>query len=108
MSVPRARLLELAKVQCQIFGTTFNPDGVRLGNKILRQRLRGPALASYYPRKVVTIRDLMKEFGPELETIDEKDEDRLEALVQLRARGKGAPKKKKGAPENPKHKNKKR
>lgn len=51
-----------------------------MGNKILRQRLRGPALAAYYPRKVVTIRDLMKEFAPELETFDEDEDDRLENI----------------------------
>ncbi|EOO04276.1 putative mitochondral 37s ribosomal protein [Phaeoacremonium minimum UCRPA7] len=96
MAVPRARILDLMKVRCQIFSTTFNPDGVRMGNKILRQRLRGPALAAYYPRKVVTIRDLMKEFAPELETFDEDEDDRLENIEALKARGKGAPKKKKG------------
>ncbi len=52
-----------------------------MGNKILRQRLRGPALASYYPRRVVTFKDLQLEFGPELEVEDEWDEDRLEKLA---------------------------
>ncbi|KAL1913668.1 hypothetical protein Sste5344_000632 [Sporothrix stenoceras] len=89
MTVPRARLLDLWKAQCKIFGTTFNPEGIRMGNKVLRQRLRGPALASYYPRKFVGIRDLQREFGPDLLAFDEWDEDRLEGLAGLRARGKG-------------------
>jgi hypothetical protein len=72
----------LLQVQCKVFSTTFNPEGLRLGNKVLRQRLRGPALASYYPRKIVTLRDLQKKF-PDLETFDEKEEDRLEHLTML-------------------------
>ncbi|KAK1772493.1 mitochondrial ribosomal subunit S27-domain-containing protein [Phialemonium atrogriseum] len=98
MSVPRARLLDLMKVQCQVFSSTYNPDGIRTGNKILRQRLRGPALASYYPRKVATIRDLVKEFQPfHLIAEDEKQDDRLEGIAALKSRGKGKPKKKKAA-----------
>lgn len=70
------------QVQCQIFSTTFNPEGVRTGNKVLRQRLRGPALASYYPRKVATVRDLINEFKPlHLIAEDEKEDDRLEAIT---------------------------
>ncbi|KAM0325404.1 hypothetical protein ACHAQA_007390 [Verticillium albo-atrum] len=95
MSVPRARLLDLMKAQCQIFATTYNPEGVRMGNKVLRQRLKGPALASYYPRKVVSINTVMKAFGPQFTTFDLKEEERLDHISSLKARGKGAPKKKK-------------
>lgn len=52
-----------------------------MGNKILRQRLRGPALASYYPRRMVDLKDLTKEFGPALEFVDEDEEDRQESLA---------------------------
>lgn len=52
-----------------------------MGNKILRQRLKGPALAAYYPRKTVTFRDLQKEFAPELIADDEVDDDRLESIA---------------------------
>ncbi|KAK3321135.1 mitochondrial ribosomal subunit S27-domain-containing protein [Cercophora scortea] len=101
MSVPRARLLDLVKAQCQLFSTTFNPEGVRTGNKILRQRLRGPALAAYYPRKMVTIRDLQAEFAPlGLWTEDEKGDDRLDYIAARKARGKGTPKKKSTPPGN--------
>ncbi|CAK7568228.1 MAG: mitochondral 37S ribosomal protein S27 [Sporothrix epigloea] len=92
MSVARARILDLMKVQCKVFSTTFNPEGIRMGNKILRQRLRGPALASYYPRRIVTIKDLQREF-PDFTIINEEEEDRLEHLAGLRARGKGNAKK---------------
>ncbi|KAK2072588.1 hypothetical protein P8C59_006933 [Phyllachora maydis] len=100
MSVPRARLLELQKLQCQIFSTTFNPQGVRTGNKILRQRLKGPALASYYPRRVVTFQDLQKKLNRiGLLVEDEREIDRQEHLEGVKSRGKGAPKKKKGPAE---------
>ncbi|KAG6009274.1 hypothetical protein E4U21_002878 [Claviceps maximensis] len=82
MSVPRARLLDLMKARCQVFATTFNPDGVRLGNKILRQRLKGPAVAAYYPRKMATIKDVKREFGPVLATWDEREEDRFEYIEE--------------------------
>ncbi|KAL8659642.1 MAG: hypothetical protein Q9202_007024 [Teloschistes flavicans] len=96
MSVPRSRILDLMKVQCRIFSMTFNPTGTRTGNKILRQRLKGPSVASYYPRRVATFKDLTKLY-PDLETWDEKEEERLEYLAYRKARGKGAPKKKSSA-----------
>lgn len=67
------------QVQCRIFSTTFNPEGIRTGNKVLRQRLRGPALAAYYPRRVVTFKDLQKAY-PDLETWDDDEEDRMEHI----------------------------
>ncbi|KAI1427537.1 mitochondrial ribosomal subunit S27-domain-containing protein [Xylaria sp. FL1777] len=81
-AVTRARLLDLMKVQCQIFSTTYNPEGIRMGNKILRQRLRGPSLAKYYPPKGPTINTLEKEFKSlGLEVLDEEEEDRQEHLA---------------------------
>ncbi|KAJ3526501.1 hypothetical protein NM208_g11163 [Fusarium decemcellulare] len=100
MSVPRARILDLMKVaQCQVFATSYNPEGVRMGNKVLRQRLKGPAMAAYYPRKTATIKDLKREFGPTLATWDEAEEDRFEYIDELKLRGKSAPKKKRGPPD---------
>ncbi|KJZ80364.1 hypothetical protein HIM_00214 [Hirsutella minnesotensis 3608] len=101
MSVPRARVLELMKAQCQIFATTYNPERVRMGSKILRQRLKGPALASYYPRKLATIKDVKREFGPILDTWDEQEEDRFDYIEELKQRGKSAPKKKTAPPTKP-------
>jgi hypothetical protein len=51
-----------------------------MGNKVLRQRLRGPALAAYYPRKLVSLKDIKREFGPHLTSWDEEEEDRLEHI----------------------------
>ncbi|KAK3070440.1 hypothetical protein LTR53_013808 [Teratosphaeriaceae sp. CCFEE 6253] len=97
-AVPRQRILDLMKVQCRIFSTTFNPTNQRLGNKILRQRLKGPALAAYYPRRVATFKDL-KALYPGWEMYDANEEDRLEHIQITKSRGKGAPKKKKTATE---------
>ncbi|KAK5256545.1 hypothetical protein LTR16_003024 [Cryomyces antarcticus] len=127
MAVARSRVLDLMKVhltpknhcpriaqltvhfqaQCRIFSTTFNPTNIRTGNKVLRQRLKGSALAAYYPRKVVTIRDLQKLY-PNFETWDEEQEDRVEHILIQKSRGKGAPKKKRTAAESKKFGKKKR
>lgn len=87
------------KAQCEIFSTTYNPDGVRMGNKILRQRLRGPTLAKYYPPRGPTVNTLERAFRTlGLETINEQAEDRLEHLAGVKSRGKSAPRKKRGPP----------
>ncbi|KAH8178075.1 mitochondrial ribosomal subunit s27 domain-containing protein [Sarocladium implicatum] len=85
MSVPRARVVDLMKVrcaQCQVFATTFNPQGVRMGTKILRQHLKGPSVAAYYPRREATIKDVRRAFAPHLTTWDEAEEDRLEYIEE--------------------------
>ncbi len=70
------------QARCELFSTTFNPEGIRTGNKILRQRLKGPALASYYPRKQITFREFQQEFKSlELEVEDEDEADRLEHIA---------------------------
>ncbi|KAH6645888.1 mitochondrial ribosomal subunit S27-domain-containing protein [Truncatella angustata] len=102
MAVPRTRVLALMKKQCEIFSTTFNPGGVRMGNKILRQRLKGPSMAQYYPQRGPVLKDLFKEFkGLELEGIDEEWEDWQEHLAGRQQRGKAPPKKKRGPPPAP-------
>ncbi|KAJ9642838.1 hypothetical protein H2201_005405 [Coniosporium apollinis] len=101
MSVPRSRILDLMKAQCRIFSTTFNPERLRLGNKVLRQRLRGPTLAAYYPRKVATLKDLQNLY-PTFEVVNEAEEDRLNKIKVAKMRGKGAPKKKRTAAESKK------
>lgn len=111
MSVPQSRILDLLKVQCRIFSQTFNPQRLRTGNRVLRQRLRGPSVAAYYPRRVATIKDLQKlykGFDEELETWDDDEDDRLEHLLLAKQRGKGAPKKKRTAEESKKMKGRKR
>lgn len=67
--------------QCRIFSLNFNPQRLRLGNKILRQRLRGPALAAWYPKQEVSFRDLQNTYKPlGLTTFDEAEDDREEAI----------------------------
>lgn len=52
-----------------------------MGNKILRQRLRGPTLAKYYPAKGPTVNTLEKEFRSlGLETENDEEEDRQDHL----------------------------
>lgn len=52
-----------------------------MGNKILRQRLRGPSLVKYYPPRGPTLLTLEKEFkGLELETLNDEADDREEHL----------------------------
>ncbi|KAI9852056.1 MAG: mitochondral 37S ribosomal protein S27 [Thelocarpon superellum] len=99
MAVARSRMLELWKTQCQIFSTTFNPENQRLGNKILRQRLKGPSVAAYYPPRVATVKDLRKAY-PDRITWDDAEEERLENVEIAKSRGKGAPKKKRTAAES--------
>lgn len=96
MAVPRSRILDLMRVQCRVFNTTFNPTNARLGNKVLRQRLRGPSIAAYYPRRVSTLKQL-RQLYPGVEIYDNFEEDRLEHIQIAKSRGKGAPKKKKTA-----------
>ncbi|OCL04691.1 hypothetical protein AOQ84DRAFT_399958 [Glonium stellatum] len=96
MAVPRSRVLDLLKVQCRVFNATFNPDRLRLGTKILHQRLRGPSVAAYYPPRVGTVQDLRKLY-PEWDVPDDAEDDWLEHLQIAKTRGKGPPKKKRTA-----------
>ena len=41
--------------------------------------MRGPSLAAYYPRRPPGIKELQKAY-PELDIINEEEEDRLEAI----------------------------
>ena len=101
----RERLLELQKLQCDIFQTSFNPTAARTGAKYLRARLRGPSMIEYYPPTlsisrvndmIAKERDLFMELDEGREPIflaDEAEEQRLADVASLKARGKGKPKK---------------
>ncbi|KAI9671148.1 MAG: mitochondral 37S ribosomal protein S27 [Caeruleum heppii] len=67
-----------------------------MGNKVLRERLRGPSVAAYYPRRIVTLKDLTEAY-PDTITWDEKEQDRLDSVQLTQSRGKGPPKKKRTA-----------
>ncbi|KAA8625848.1 mitochondrial 37S ribosomal protein RSM27 [Pyrenophora tritici-repentis] len=89
------------RVQCNVFNTTYNPERLRLGSRILHQRLKGPAVASYYPPRIGTISQLRKLY-PEHQILDEEEEDWLEHLNVAKSRGKSPPKKKRTAAESKK------
>ncbi|KAF2008767.1 hypothetical protein BU24DRAFT_429073 [Aaosphaeria arxii CBS 175.79] len=101
MSVARERILALMKTQCRVFNTTYNPQGLRLGTHILHERLKGPAVASYYPPRIGTIRHL-RALYPQYEVMDDKEEDWAEHHTIARSRGKATPKKKRTAAESKK------
>lgn len=48
---PTPRLQELFKLRSQIFQTTFNPESLRTGSKVLKARLRGPTMLRYYGQR---------------------------------------------------------
>ncbi|KAK7035421.1 mitochondral 37S ribosomal protein S27 [Paramarasmius palmivorus] len=91
------RLTKLTKLRCSIFQTIYNPTGIRTGTKYLRQRLRGPSMVKYYP-PILDFAKIMKAY-PELELVDEDEEQRLQDVEDRKARGKGAPKKARTAAE---------
>lgn len=83
------------QLQSVIFSTTFNPRQQRLGNKVLRQRLKGPTVAAYYPRRSTTVDDMLHTFRQRfnLDGYNPDEEERLENVEIAQLRGKGAPKK---------------
>ena len=53
-----------------------------MGNKILRQRLRGPSLVKYYPPRGPDLNTMARDFKKyNLEVINEDEEDRQEHLA---------------------------
>ncbi|KAF2755990.1 hypothetical protein EJ05DRAFT_478039, partial [Pseudovirgaria hyperparasitica] len=106
MSVPKQRLMDLLKVRTRIFSAVFNPTQVRQGTFVLRQRLRGPSVESYYPLKHASIK-MMRKAYPGYEFPDEYEEKRVAKLEDRRSKGKGAPKKLKGQNMNKRKKKKK-
>ncbi|KAG0641987.1 mitochondrial ribosomal subunit S27-domain-containing protein [Tuber brumale] len=94
---PRERLQKLAKTSARIFSTTYNPHNLRTGNRVLRERLKGPTLLDYYlPGRRVGVVDLRRHF-PMMSFVDEGERQRLLDVQSKKSRGKGAPKKKKEA-----------
>ncbi|KAF8888227.1 mitochondrial ribosomal subunit S27-domain-containing protein [Infundibulicybe gibba] len=90
-SILPSRLTQLTKLRCSIFQTAYNPTGLRTGAKYLRARLRGPAMVSYYPAEV-NLSQIARAY-PELEIVDEVEEQRMVDVEEKKKRGKGAPKK---------------
>ncbi|TFK23160.1 hypothetical protein FA15DRAFT_670770 [Coprinopsis marcescibilis] len=86
-----SRLAALTRLRCSIFQTAYNPTGVRTGAKYLKAKLRGPAMAMYYPTRI-NLSSLIRQH-PELEMVDEDEQERIEDVAARKKRGKGAPKK---------------
>lgn len=97
MTVPKNRLLKVAEVSARVFNQNFNPSGVRTGSKILSQRLKGPAIASYYGDPDFLKFKHLKTLYPEFQFCDLDEEYRLTMIEARKRRGKGAPKKLKEA-----------
>ncbi|KAF8924287.1 mitochondrial ribosomal subunit S27-domain-containing protein [Dissophora ornata] len=91
-----SKLALLTKISTEIFGNIHNPQGVRAGNKILRQRLVGPTINAYYPNvKQIKLREITR-MAPGMNLIDQGEKVRLEDLAERKKRGKGPPKKGQG------------
>ncbi|CAG57968.1 uncharacterized protein GVI51_B02145 [Nakaseomyces glabratus] len=107
MSIPKSRLLAVAELSAKIFDQGFNPSGARTGAKILSQRLKGPAVSSYYGNpdfvKFRTIRKLYSD----IPMSDPEEDYRLMMVSARKRRGKGAPKKTKKSEAGEKSKKKK-
>jgi small subunit ribosomal protein S33 len=97
LNAPKARLLELMKLRASIFKTTFNPENVRTGARVLRKQLRGEAIKNYYyPSKQLPKPSVLNKIFPDLHTVDPKEFARLQKVANQRRKGKGPPKKLKG------------
>jgi small subunit ribosomal protein S33 len=71
-----------------------NPQQLRTGHRILRERLAGPRLTSYHPTPAPTVKQLNEALQPTgMHLLDMNEVLRLNKLASLKARGKGAPKK---------------
>ncbi|EPQ28368.1 uncharacterized protein PFL1_04195 [Pseudozyma flocculosa PF-1] len=88
-------LASLKALQCKIFSTTHNPTMARTGAKVLRQRLQGPSMLTYYPPTVNyrTLELLVPGLG---RLQDPKELQRLEDVERKKMLGKGPPKKGEG------------
>lgn len=92
----QARINEVKKLSANIFGHTWNPTCVRNGAKVLRAPLKGPDVVKYYGvnSAMPTFKDF-KQWFPELNLTDPKEQYRLKMVADRKKRNKGAPKKKK-------------
>lgn len=89
---PAKSLAALAQLRCKIFGSTYNPTGVRTGAKFLRQPLVGGAMLRYYPPilKLRSLRAVVPEIG---HLMAPEERQRFADVARKRLMGKGAPKK---------------
>ena len=83
----KERLLQVKKLSAEIFGENWNPDNVRTGAKILKAPLKGPELVNYYGKNdsMPTFNDF-KEWFPELQLVDPREETRLKMVQDRKKR----------------------
>ncbi|XP_073136117.1 small ribosomal subunit protein mS33-like [Henckelia pumila] len=79
-----AALKGVTEARARIFGHILNPTGQRSPHKILRKKLIGEKVASWYPYDI-------KKDDPLI--IGRQEQERLNKLEMLKRRGKGPPKK---------------
>ncbi|ANB15426.1 Mitochondrial ribosomal protein of the small subunit [Sugiyamaella lignohabitans] len=79
LSASKARISEVLRLQASIFRTTYNPDMVRNGAKVLRRKLRGDLIKEYYyPSKTLPNASALNRMFPDLHCIDPKEYQRLQ------------------------------
>jgi small subunit ribosomal protein S33 len=91
ITVAPSRVAALKQLRCSLFQTSYNPRGLRTGAKYFRARLKGPSVMSYYPQSF-DISQIARQH-PELEMVNDDEEERLQDVLERRKRGKGPPKK---------------
>lgn len=89
---PAKSLAALSQLRSKIFGTTYNPEGVRTGAKFLRKPLVGAAMLRYYPPylKLRSVQSAVPEIG---HLIAPRELQRFADVERKRIMGKGPPKK---------------
>ncbi|KAI9219620.1 mitochondrial ribosomal subunit S27-domain-containing protein [Blastocladiella britannica] len=87
-----AKVRALNALSCSVFQTVHNPTHARTGLRVLRDRLAGPQLTSYYPAEELNLTRLNAALKPTgIKLVDFEDQLRLDKIKALKARGKGAP-----------------
>lgn len=85
---PSPNPLTSAQKRATIFNTSYNPLNTRTGAKVLRQRLKGPAVAAYYPPRPTSFK-ILQGMYPGYEAVDEPEAERLDHIAIVKQRGKG-------------------
>ncbi|KAI9178941.1 mitochondral 37S ribosomal protein S27 [Blastocladiella emersonii ATCC 22665] len=97
VSTLKTKTRSLQQLASTVFQTVHNPTHARTGHRILRERLAGPRLTSYYPPEFLSVKKLNAALEPAgIKLTDYEEVLRLEKIRGLKARGKGAPKKGEG------------
>ena len=93
-----ARWLQIRELSAKFFENVWNPTNARTGNKILRKRVLGPTLLSYYPEPMISYKRVNEELGLPSgrnpgDWFDRENAVRVDDLERRRRRGKAAPRK---------------